>query len=77
MDGVEPMYSPLEDLSLQLRDDVITEGNCKKEILANAAVVEEDYFVAPPGNIPLKSKSWEDKGGEGAEAATKSQPVYK
>jgi hypothetical protein len=32
----------------------VTEGNCKAEILANAAITEEDYFVAPPGNIPLE-----------------------
>ena len=36
--------------------------NRRKEILANAAVVEEDYFVAPPGNIPLKVDAEEKYG---------------
>lgn len=42
--------------NLNLRPDEvikITHGNCQKDILRNAAVVEDDYFVAPPGNIPL------------------------
>lgn len=51
--GVEPMISVLEDRSVYLRDDKVTEGNCRKEVMANAAVTEEEYFVAPPGNIPL------------------------
>ena len=34
----------------------------RREVLANASVVEEDYFVAPPGNIPLKVDA-EDKYG--------------
>nr|CAD7202830.1 unnamed protein product [Timema douglasi] len=51
--GVEPMFSVLQDSSLHLRDDSVTDGNCRKEVLANAAVTEEEYFVAPPGNIPL------------------------
>lgn len=53
-EGVEPMYSVLEDRELLLTEDVVTEGDCRREILQNAAKVEEDYFVAPPGNIPLK-----------------------
>lgn len=36
-----------------LREDKVTQGNCQKEILKNAAVTEDDYFVAPIGNIPL------------------------
>ena len=39
--------------TLHLRDDIVTDGNCCKAILANAAVTEEGYFVAPQGNIPL------------------------
>lgn len=31
------------------------EGNCRNEILSNAKVTEENYFVAPPGNIPLET----------------------
>ncbi|XP_075973445.1 glutamyl-tRNA(Gln) amidotransferase subunit C, mitochondrial [Anticarsia gemmatalis] len=52
-DGVEPLYSVLEDKNLTLREDKITQGNCQKDILKNAAVKEDDYFVAPIGNIPL------------------------
>ncbi|XP_013420759.1 glutamyl-tRNA(Gln) amidotransferase subunit C, mitochondrial [Lingula anatina] len=54
--GVQPMDSVLESRNTYLRKDEVTEGNCKQEILKNAALVEEDYFVAPPGNIPLKKK---------------------
>lgn len=50
--GVEPMISVLEDRTLYLRDDIVTEGNCRKEVMSNAAVTEEEYFVAPQGNIP-------------------------
>lgn len=41
---------------LTLRDDEVTDGNCQKDILKNAALTEEDYFVAPPGNIPLEPR---------------------
>ncbi|EOA96261.1 GatC-like protein, partial [Anas platyrhynchos] len=52
-EGVEPMDSVLEDRSLYLREDDVTEGNCRKELLNNAREKVEEYFVAPPGNIPL------------------------
>ncbi|XP_065353385.1 glutamyl-tRNA(Gln) amidotransferase subunit C, mitochondrial [Cloeon dipterum] len=51
--GVKPLYTVLENRSLYLQEDKVSDGHCKEEILANAAVTEEDYFVAPPGNIPL------------------------
>ncbi|KAH1016502.1 hypothetical protein HUJ04_007710 [Dendroctonus ponderosae] len=54
--GVEPLITVLEDFPLRLRDDQINDGDCKEEILKNACVTEEGYFVAPPGNIPLKSR---------------------
>ncbi|KAL8581199.1 hypothetical protein ACOMHN_038300 [Nucella lapillus] len=53
-EGVEPLSCVLEDRALYLRDDVQNEGNCQKDILSNATKTEEEYFVAPPGNIPLK-----------------------
>ena len=34
---------------LYLRNDEVTEGNCRPEILQNAVKTEEDYFVAAPG----------------------------
>lgn len=52
-DGVQPLYSVLEERNLTLRKDNITQGNCQKDILRNAAVKDDDYFVAPTGNIPL------------------------
>ncbi|XP_009329144.1 PREDICTED: glutamyl-tRNA(Gln) amidotransferase subunit C, mitochondrial [Pygoscelis adeliae] len=52
-DGVEPMDSVLEDRCLYLREDDVTEGNCTNELLKNAREKVEEYFVAPPGNIPL------------------------
>jgi aspartyl-tRNA(Asn)/glutamyl-tRNA(Gln) amidotransferase subunit C len=39
--------------TLYLRDDIVTVGNCRKEVMSNAAVTEEEYFVAPQDNIPL------------------------
>lgn len=55
-DNVEPMDSVLEDRILYLRDDVVTDGNCLKDVMRNATKTLEDYYVAPPGNIPLKQK---------------------
>ncbi|XP_078238032.1 glutamyl-tRNA(Gln) amidotransferase subunit C, mitochondrial [Pogona vitticeps] len=52
-DGIEPMDSVLEDRHLYLREDNITEGNCAEELLKAAKLTVEDYFMAPPGNIPL------------------------
>lgn len=54
--GIEPMDSVLEDRCLRLRDDIVTDGNCKGDVMKNAAITCEDYFVAPPGNIPLETK---------------------
>lgn len=34
---------------LCLREDVVTEGNCRDSILRNARKTMEEYFVAPPG----------------------------
>ncbi|XP_043968379.1 glutamyl-tRNA(Gln) amidotransferase subunit C, mitochondrial isoform X2 [Gambusia affinis] len=51
--GVEPMDSVLEDRALYLRDDTVTEGDCAEELLKLAKNTVEEYFVAPPGNIPL------------------------
>ena len=50
-DHVEPMSYVHENESLYLRPDVITEFGCTKDVLKNAKYVEEDYFVAPPGNV--------------------------
>ncbi|XP_062590507.1 glutamyl-tRNA(Gln) amidotransferase subunit C, mitochondrial-like [Saccostrea cucullata] len=55
-DNVEPMDSVLEDRKLYLRDDTVMDGNCLTDILKNASKTIEDYYVAPPGNIPLRHK---------------------
>ncbi|XP_077150585.1 glutamyl-tRNA(Gln) amidotransferase subunit C, mitochondrial [Ranitomeya variabilis] len=52
-EGVEPLSSVLEDRTLYMRNDTVTAGNCTDQLLENAKTVVEDYFVAPPGNIPL------------------------
>ncbi|XP_076587990.1 glutamyl-tRNA(Gln) amidotransferase subunit C, mitochondrial [Chaetodon auriga] len=54
--GVEPMDSILEDRALSLRDDAVTEGDCAEELLELAKNTVEEYFVAPPGNIPLPTR---------------------
>lgn len=52
-DNVEPMFTVLDDATLRLADDIPV-NTIKEDILANAKLTEEEYFVAPPGNIPLK-----------------------
>jgi len=44
---VRPMYSTLENDYIHLRDDVARHDVDRREILKNAAVLEEEYFVAP------------------------------
>ncbi|XP_065077486.1 glutamyl-tRNA(Gln) amidotransferase subunit C, mitochondrial-like [Ochlerotatus camptorhynchus] len=56
-EGVEPLYTVLEKQKLTLREDVVSDGNIQEDVLANARVTEEEYFVAPPGNIPLEQDS--------------------
>uniref|UniRef100_T1J6E0 Glutamyl-tRNA(Gln) amidotransferase subunit C, mitochondrial n=1 Tax=Strigamia maritima TaxID=126957 RepID=T1J6E0_STRMM len=55
--GVEPMVSVLENRDLYLRDDEVVIENSRSEIMANASKTEENYFVAPPGNIPITPKA--------------------
>lgn len=56
-EGVEPLYTVLEKQKLTLREDIVSDGNIQDDVLANARVTEEEYFVAPPGNIPLEQDS--------------------
>lgn len=51
--GVEPMDSVLYDRSMYLRKDSINEGECAEALLQLSNHVVDEYFVAPPGNIPL------------------------
>ncbi len=47
------MYTVLDSESLRLDEDIPVETS-REDALKNAVKTEEDYFVAPPGNIPLK-----------------------
>ncbi|XP_044004324.1 glutamyl-tRNA(Gln) amidotransferase subunit C, mitochondrial-like [Aphidius gifuensis] len=51
---ISPLYSVLENENLHLRNDCITDGNYRKKILKNTTLSEDNYFVAPPGNIPFE-----------------------
>lgn len=59
--NVEPMYFVHEDQYLALRDDVVTEGNVREDLLANAPINDDICFVAPPGNIPVELEEQEFK----------------
>ncbi|KAG7244059.1 hypothetical protein INR49_006221 [Caranx melampygus] len=54
--GTEPMDSVLEDRALYLRSDAVMEGDCAEELLQLSKNTVEEYFVAPPGNIPLPKR---------------------
>ena len=59
--GVEPMYSVLEDHTLVTREDIPEPPNNRKQLMETASVTEEDYFVAPQGNVPLSSQKSYDR----------------
>lgn len=44
--GVEPLATVIEQ-KLRLRDDVVTDGDCRDEILANAPDAEHGFFAVP------------------------------
>lgn len=48
------MYFVNEDQYLGLREDQVTEGNIRDELLRNAPINDDVCFVAPPGNIPVE-----------------------
>lgn len=52
-DGVAPMNSVVEDMKLPEREDVITDGNIRDQILANAPEEMDGYFWCP--------RSWSKK----------------
>jgi aspartyl-tRNA(Asn)/glutamyl-tRNA(Gln) amidotransferase subunit C len=45
-DGVEPLTAVI-DQKLRLRDDVVTEGDIRDEILANAPEPQHGFFAVP------------------------------
>ncbi len=45
-EGVEPLTAVI-DQKLRLRDDVVTDGDCRDAVLANAPAVEHGFFAVP------------------------------
>ncbi len=45
-DGVDPLTAVIPN-KLRLRDDAVTDGNCRDEVLANAPVAEHGFFAVP------------------------------
>jgi len=46
VDGVEPMISAMS-MALRLREDTVTDGGKASEIVANAPLTEEGFFLVP------------------------------
>ena len=44
--GVEPMTSVMP-MTLRLRDDVVTDGGYPEQIVANAPLSEDNFFMVP------------------------------
>lgn len=44
--GVEPLTAVVPN-ALRLRDDQVTDGDCREEILANAPLAEHGFFAVP------------------------------
>lgn len=44
--GVEPMTAVIPN-TLRLRDDVVTDGNVREKMLANAPQAEQGFFAVP------------------------------
>uniref|UniRef100_A0A0N5ATL0 Glutamyl-tRNA(Gln) amidotransferase subunit C, mitochondrial n=1 Tax=Syphacia muris TaxID=451379 RepID=A0A0N5ATL0_9BILA len=57
IENVKPLETVLEDLECPLRDDIADETLDRNDVLSNAEVTFEGYFVTPPGNIPLQEVS--------------------
>ena len=45
-DGVEPLATVIEQ-KLRLREDAVTDGDCRDAILANAPDAEHGFFAVP------------------------------
>ncbi len=45
-DDVEPLIS-VNNIDLRTRNDEVTAGNCREDILKNAPSAEYDYFAVP------------------------------
>ena len=47
IDGVEPMTSAVEGLSLPMREDIVTDGDNPDRVLKNAPKAEDGFYVVP------------------------------
>lgn len=47
IEGVEPMTSAVEGLSLPMREDIVTDGGDPERVLKNAPKSEDGFFVVP------------------------------
>ena len=45
-DGVEPLTAVIEQ-KLRLRDDAVTDGDCRDAVLANAPEAQHGFFAVP------------------------------
>ena len=45
-EGVEPLTAVI-DQKLRLRDDAVTDGDCRDAVLANAPAAEHGFFAVP------------------------------
>lgn len=45
-DGVEPMAS-VAQMKLPMREDVVSDGDCRDKILANAPAAAQGFFAVP------------------------------
>jgi len=46
VDGVEPTAS-VEDMKLKMREDVVSDGDYAKRVLANAPATDDGFFQVP------------------------------
>jgi len=46
VDGVEPLTSVVEQ-KLKMRDDVVDDGGYPEELMSNAPLSEDNFFVVP------------------------------
>jgi len=47
IEGIEPMTSAVEGLTLPMRDDVVNDGGDPQRVLKNAPKSEDGFFVVP------------------------------
>lgn len=46
VDGVEPMTS-VTPMKMRVREDKVSDGNIAAEVVANAPITEDNFFVVP------------------------------